>query len=89
MIIKSYEIKNKIIFSKHKSFLLYGENVGLKKDIKKFISSNLKLKDNNIENVSIEESEIINNEEVFYNHIYFQMLKAWVCLRGLSRKKAL
>jgi DNA polymerase III subunit delta len=70
MIIKSYEIKNKIIFSKHKSFLLYGENVGLKKDIKKFISSNLKLKDNNIENVSIEESEIINNEEVFYNHIY-------------------
>ena len=70
MIIKSYEIKNKINFLKHKSFLLYGENVGLKKDIKKFISSNLKLTDNDIESISIDESEVINDEESFYNHVY-------------------
>jgi len=70
MIIKSYEIKNKINFLKYKSFLLYGENVGLKKDIKKFILSNLKLTDNDIESISIDESEVINDEESFYNHVY-------------------
>ena len=35
MIIKSYEVKkNSINFFKYNFFLLYGENVGLKKDIK-------------------------------------------------------
>ena len=35
MIIKSYEVKKNIEnFSKYNFFLLYGENVGLKKDIR-------------------------------------------------------
>ena len=45
MIIKSYEVKkNKSIFLKNNFFLLYGENFGLKKDIKNFITSELKKK---------------------------------------------
>ena len=43
MIIKSYEIqKNSENFLKYNFFLLYGENIGLKKDIKDII----KIKDN-------------------------------------------
>ena len=39
MIIKSYEIKkNKSNLAKSNFFLLYGENLGLKKDIKNFIT---------------------------------------------------
>ena len=39
MIIKSYEIKKKKSnFLKNNFFLLYGENLGLKKDIKDFIA---------------------------------------------------
>ena len=45
MIIKSYEIKkNKIGTLKNNLFLVYGENLGLKKDIKNFITSELKQK---------------------------------------------
>ena len=40
MIIKSYEIKrNKSIYLKNNFFLLYGENLGLKKDIKELIKN--------------------------------------------------
>ena len=40
MIIKSYEIKkNKTNLLKNNFFLLYGENLGLKKDIKNFITN--------------------------------------------------
>ena len=40
MIIKSYEIKkNKSNILKNNLFLLYGENIGLKKDIKSFITN--------------------------------------------------
>ena len=38
MIIKSYEVqKNKFNLLKYNFFLLYGENFGLKKDIKELI----------------------------------------------------
>ena len=48
MIIKSYEIKkNKLNLLEYNFFLLYGENLGLKKDIKNFITSEIKQKDNN------------------------------------------
>ena len=43
MIIKSYEVKkNKTNFLKYNLFLLYGENFGLKNDIRKFIKETLK-----------------------------------------------
>ena len=71
MIIKSYEIqKNKSNFSKYNSFLLYGENQGLKKDIRKFIKAALEQKDSNTEILSVYEDEILKNEENFYNFIY-------------------
>ena len=64
MIIKSYEIQNKpLYFSKYKIFLLYGENNGLKKDIKELIKKNIDKKNTNIEFLSFQESEILDNEE--------------------------
>ena len=71
MIIKSYEVKkNKPIFQKNNFYLLYGENYGLKKDIKKFISTEIKQKDESIEILSLYEPEVLENDENFYNFIY-------------------
>ena len=71
MIIKSYEIKKNIInLPKYNFFLLYGENVGLKKDIKEVIKASFTQKNKDIEVLSMFESEIIENEENFYNSIY-------------------
>ena len=71
MIIKSYEIKkNKLSILKNNFFLLYGENLGLKKDIKNFITNEVKLKNGNLEILSLYESEIINNQDNFFNLIY-------------------
>ena len=62
MIIKSYEVKkNKSIFLKNNLYLLYGENFGLKKDIKNFITSELKQKNDSLEISSLYESEILDN----------------------------
>ncbi len=71
MIIKSYEIKkNKTNLLKNNFFLLYGENLGLKKDIKNFITNQLKKKNDSVEILSLFESEIINNKDNFFNLIY-------------------
>ena len=71
MIIKSYEVpKNTAHFFKYNFFLLYGENVGLKKDIKNIIKMAIERKDSNIEILSLYESEILDNEENFYNFVY-------------------
>ena len=53
MIVKSYEVKkNKSHFQKNNFILLYGENLGLKKDIKNFITNEIKQNDNNVETIS-------------------------------------
>ena len=71
MIIKSYEIKkNKSSILKNNLFLLYGENLGLKKDIKNFIANELKQKNNDLEILSLYESEIINSRDNFFNSVY-------------------
>jgi len=71
MIIKSYEVqKNKSNFSKYNFFLLYGENFGLKKDIKNVIKIAIKQKKDSLEMLSVYESEIFDNEENFYNSLY-------------------
>ena len=71
MIIKSYEVKkNKPMFSKNNFYLLYGENYGLKKDMRKFISTEIKQKDESIEILSLYEPEILENDENFYNFVY-------------------
>ena len=56
MIIKSYEVK------KNKPSFL--------KDIKKFIITEIKQKDESIEILSLYESEILENDENFYNFVY-------------------
>ena len=71
MIIKSYEVKRKKLnLIDNNFFLLYGENLGLKKDIRSYITSEIKQKDENVEIINLYENEIINNEENFYNLAY-------------------
>ena len=71
MITKSYEIKKNLInFLKYNLFLLYGENYGLKKDIKESIISSIRKQDNNLEILTLYENDIIDNEEDFYNSVY-------------------
>jgi|TARA_B110000438_G_scaffold302745_1_gene361431 DNA polymerase-3 subunit delta len=71
VIIRSYEIERKTTsFLKYNFFLLYGENIGLKKDIRDKIKIEINKKENNTELLSFDESEIIDNEEIFYNSIY-------------------
>ena len=69
MIIKAYEItKKKLNFINF--FLLYGENIGLKKDL---VKSLLELKEKNVgkfKKFEFEEDEIIKNRDVFYNLIF-------------------
>lgn len=71
MIVKSYEIqKKRIDILKYNLFLLYGENIGLKKDIKKKIQFEIKQKNTNIEISSLYESDILEDTNNFYNAIY-------------------
>ena len=71
MIIKSYEIEKKPSnFLNYNFFLLYGENYGLKKDIKEAIKSAITQKHINLEFSSLYENDVIENEEAFYNSIY-------------------
>lgn len=71
MIIKSNEVqKNKSNFPKYNFFLLYGENLGLKKDIRKFIKTSIEQENNNVEILFLYEGEILANEENFHNLIY-------------------
>tara|TARA_B100000427_G_scaffold136336_1_gene113372 strand:+ start:273 stop:1292 length:1020 start_codon:yes stop_codon:yes gene_type:complete len=68
MIIKSYEIqKNFNKFIKYNLVLLYGENEGLKKDIKENIKKILNKDDNTLETLSFYENNINENEENFFN----------------------
>ena len=71
MIIKTYEFQKKTSYlSKYNFFLLYGENVGLKKDISNIIKSIVKQNEDSLEFLNLYESEILNNDESFYNSIY-------------------
>ena len=49
---------------------MYGENVGLKKDIRDIIKIAINRKNDNIEMISLYETDILNNEDNFYNYIY-------------------
>ena len=60
MIIKSYEIqRNPSNFIKYNLFLLYGENDGLKKDIKESIKVAVNHQNTHIELLSLYENDII------------------------------
>ena len=68
MIIKTFEV-NKIKLDKQNLFLVYGENEGLKKEI---IQSLKKKFNGNVENY--DETQIIENKELFYEKILNQSL---------------
>ena len=71
MIIKSYEIQKKILgYLKYNLFLFYGENNGLKKDIKESIKQEIKKDNTDLEIITLYEKDITNNEENFFNSIY-------------------
>ena len=71
MIFKSYEIeKLKSTFVEKKIFLLYGENLGLKKEIKETIRLSINKNGSELEEVIFLENEIIKNDENFYNLIF-------------------
>ena len=71
MIIKSYELKkSKPNLANNNFFLLYGENLGLKKDIRNFIADGIKQKDDSIEFLSLYENDILNDKKNFYESIY-------------------
>ena len=71
MILKSYELQKKTLtISKYNFYLLYGENDGLKKDIRDKIIKGKKAEDENIELLSFYENEIFDNEKNFYNTVY-------------------
>ena len=71
MITKSYEIeKNPTKFSNFNLFLLYGENFGLKKDIKESIKLEVTKKDGNPEFLNLYENEVVSDPENFYNSFF-------------------
>ena len=71
MIAKSYEIEKKPEnFLNYNLFLLYGENSGLKKDIRESIKIAIEKKNKDMEYLSFYENEINDNEDNFYNSIY-------------------
>ena len=71
MIFKSYEVQKTVSeLLKNNLFLLYGENFGLKKDIKSAIKIAIEQKNESLEMLSVYEPEILSNEENFYNSFY-------------------
>ena len=72
MIVKSYEVEKKVSnLLTHNLFLFYGENFGLKKDLKEFIKKKLKEKDKSVEILSVYEKEVLDNDENFFNSIFY------------------
>jgi len=71
MIVKSYEISKTSFDNLNKKiFLLYGENYGLKKEIKENIKSSINNKKDELETISLFENDIIKNEDNFNNLIF-------------------
>ena len=70
MILKSYEIeKTSFSFKNKKVFLIYGENLGLKKNIKFLIKESID-KNSNYESANLHEDDILKDQNIFYDFIY-------------------
>ena len=90
MILKSYEIKKiqQSILEK-KIFLFYGENYGLKKEIEEIVKSTINKNGVEAEKLSLFESDVIKNQENFYNSIFSGSLfanKKIICIYYVSDK---
>tara|TARA_B100000029_G_scaffold364270_1_gene357442 strand:- start:4411 stop:5430 length:1020 start_codon:yes stop_codon:yes gene_type:complete len=90
MILKSYEAhKNISNFSKYNFYLLYGENLGLKKDTKEIIKKGLVKQNENVEIQSIYENEFFEKKEYFINTFYSGSLfsnKKIILINGATDK---
>ena len=86
MILKSYIIeKNTELLDKYKSILMYGENEGIKDDIKIKIKERKK----NAEIINIFEEEIIRDKDILFNHINNSSLfssEKLIFLHGITDK---
>ena len=65
MIVKSYILENQIKELKKNLFLLYGENLGLKEELKK----NIRLKFNKAKILMFAQEEVLKNSNLLYNEI--------------------
>ena len=71
MISKSYEIQKNISnFIKYSFFLLYGENFGIKKEIKECITKKIGNVGSNLEIISLYENDLLENEDDFFSTAY-------------------
>ena len=68
MIVKTYEVSRKR-FDKQNFFLIYGENEGQKNEIIQILKKNFKGQTENYD-----ETQILNNKELFYEKIFNQSL---------------
>ena len=68
MIVKTYEVSRKK-FDKQNFFLIYGENEGQKNEIIQLLKKNFKG-----QTESYDETQILNNKELFYEKIFNQSL---------------
>ena len=68
MIVKTYEVRRKR-FDKQNFFLIYGENEGQKNEIIQILKKNFKGQTENYD-----ETQILNNKELFYEKIFNQSL---------------
>ena len=73
MLIKSYEILKKDL-NLLNSFLIYGENIGLKQDIVKSVIKLKEKKNIKYKQFKFEEEEIIKNQNDFFNLIFSDSL---------------
>ena len=66
MILKSYIVERNIkTLSSYQSTLMYGENIGLKEDVK----NQLKQFYSDYEYINLFEDEIVKNKNLLFNHI--------------------
>ena len=71
MILKSYIVEQNVnVLNEYQGILLYGENDGIKDDIK----IKLKEKNKNVEIINFFEAEIIKNKNVLYDNIVNESL---------------
>jgi DNA polymerase-3 subunit delta len=68
VILKSYIAEKNIeLFQKYQSILIYGENDGIKTDLRNILKKN---KDQKTEIINLFQEEIIKNNDSLYNHIF-------------------
>ena len=79
MIIKSFEIlRNLSKLNNIGIFILYGENIGLKKDLKKEIISINSKKEKGLEVLSYTEEEVLNSkEELIFSKMILKEIKKY------------